>query len=145
MNYLLTDDEKKFFVNNTCLVFIGHNVDVPTDHKGFKLNKFLDCCKFIKMAPRPSKSVYMLVTGKFSYNEPYLFMKADALKHVKTSVMWEWKRTKSRNFTVVFIQLYLSKPSCMINVLTRTSFLQILQMKFMRNKNLYAENLDWFK
>ena len=77
MNYLLTDDEKKIFVNKTCLVFIGHDIDVPTDHIGFTLNKFLDWRKIIKMALRPSKSVYMLVTGKLSSNEPYLLIEAD--------------------------------------------------------------------
>ena len=143
MNYLLTDDEKKIFVNKTCLVFIGHDIDVPTDHIGFTLNKFLDWRKIIKMALRPSKSVYMLVTGKISYTEPNLYIKADALKQVKYFCYVGMEIDKVLCLTVVFIQLYLSKSSCMINVLTMTSLLQTLQIKFMRNKILYAENLSW--
>ena len=68
MNFLLNDDEKNFYADDTCLVFKGHDHDVLANHMNTILAKVLEWCKFNKLALNPSKSVYMLVTGKLSYS-----------------------------------------------------------------------------
>ena len=74
MNYLLTDDKK---------ILCRHDLGALTYHINTALAKVLEWLKFNKLALNPSKSVYMLVTGKLSYNEPNLFIEADAVKRMK--------------------------------------------------------------
>ena len=83
MNYLLTDDEKFFYADDTFLIFRGYDLDVLADHINTTFAKVLEWCKFNKLALNPSKPVYMLVTGKHSYNEHNLFLQADVVKRVK--------------------------------------------------------------
>ena len=83
MNYLLTDDEKKFYADDTYLILRGHDLGVLNDPTNTILAKVLEWRKFNKFALKLSKSFYMLVTGKLSYNEPNLFIEADAVKRMK--------------------------------------------------------------
>ena len=84
MNYLLPNDDKIFYADDTCLVFRG--LDIATIMEGINstLAKVADWCKFNKLALNPAKSVYMLITGKKEFNEPSIFIEADAVNRVES-------------------------------------------------------------
>ena len=84
MNHLLHRNDKIYYADDTCLVFRGHNLDALTAEINSTLRKVFDWCNFNKVALNPSKSVYMLVTGKLQYNEPRLSIDGDEVKRVET-------------------------------------------------------------
>ena len=74
MNSLFKNDENVMYADDTPVVYVGEELSVLESHVNRVLVKFLDWCRFNKMALNPNKCEYMLLTNKCVAHEPSILL-----------------------------------------------------------------------
>ena len=74
MNSLFENDESVMYADDTTEVYVGEDLSVLDSHVNSVLAKFLDWCRFNKMALNPNKCEYMLLTNKCVAHEPSILL-----------------------------------------------------------------------
>ena len=63
MNSLFENDENVMYDDDTTVVYVGEDLSMLKSHVNSFLEKFLDWCRFNKMALNPNKCEYMLIAN----------------------------------------------------------------------------------
>ena len=63
LNYLLTNDEQIFYADDTCLVFVGENLERLQMYAQDKMKLIQKWCHFNKLSLNASKCEFMVITN----------------------------------------------------------------------------------
>ena len=81
------EGENIHFADDTCLIYVGHDLTQLTTRVNNKLKTVLDWCKANKLSINPSKSELMIFTNKAVLAEPEIFLGIDKINR-KSSVKY---------------------------------------------------------
>ena len=83
-NTLCTNDENILYADDTCLVYVGDNLIELLVHVNERLAIINDWCNANKLFLNRKKSEFMLVTNKYLFTDPELFIGNDKLSYVNS-------------------------------------------------------------
>ena len=73
------------FADDTCLTFLGDNLETLTERVNQRLYEVADWCRFNKLSLNPSKCCYMLITPRIIQSDPLVTLYDQPLSRVKTT------------------------------------------------------------
>ena len=81
-NYLCSEDENIQYADDTCLVYIGDDLNELVQQVNRRLNMVNDWCNANKLFLNRTKSEFMLVTTRHVHTDPEIFIGEDKLSRV---------------------------------------------------------------
>ena len=83
LNSLCAENECILFADDTCLIYIGDDLDSLVHHVNDRLSSILDWCRYNKLSINPSKSENMIVTNLDIPTEPNIYLGSDRISRRK--------------------------------------------------------------
>ena len=87
LNYLCAENENICFADDTCLIYVGSDLESLASHVNNRLSLILDWCKYNKLMLNPAKTEYMILTNKVLPFEPVLRLDDNVISR-KTTVKY---------------------------------------------------------
>ena len=79
LNSMCTENECLLFADDTCLTYVGNNLDALVQTVNERLSSILDWCRYNKLSINPGKSEYMIITNLPITTEPYVHLGPDRI------------------------------------------------------------------
>ena len=79
LSKMCTENECLLFADDTCLTYIGDNLDALVQNVNDRLSSILDWCRYNKLSINPSKSEYMIITNLPIPTEPSIYIGPDRI------------------------------------------------------------------